>query len=112
MLHPAEKPRKPYITAILEKEEGPFVAASDYLKVMPDQVSRWVPGGLYGLGTDGFGRSDTREALRRFFEVDAESIVIAVLYRLAQQGKIKAEQVAKAMKELGLDPEKANPMIS
>jgi pyruvate dehydrogenase E1 component len=112
MLHPAEKPRKPYISSILEKEEGPFVAASDYLKVMADQVFRWVPGGLYSLGTDGFGRSDTREALRRFFEVDAESITIAVLYRLSQQGKIKPARVAKALEELSLNPEKLNPMTS
>jgi len=112
MLHPTEKPRKPYITSVLEKEEGPFVAASDYLKVMADQVSRWVPGGLYALGTDGFGRSETREALRRFFEVDAESITVAVLYQLVRRGEIKAEVAAKAIKELGVDPEKLNPLIS
>lgn len=112
MLHPTEKPRKPYITAILEKEEGPFVAASDYLKVMADQVSRWVPGGLYALGTDGFGRSETREALRRFFEVDAESITVAVLHQLVRRGEMKAETAAKAIKDLGVDPEKLNPLVS
>lgn len=112
LLHPAETPRKPYITALLEKEEGPFIAASDYLKGLADQVSRWVPGGLYALGTDGFGRSETREALRRFFEVDAECIAIAVLHQLAKRGEIKPEAVAKAITELGVDPEKANPMIS
>jgi pyruvate dehydrogenase E1 component len=112
MLHPAEKPRKPYITARLEKEEGPVIAASDYMKIVPDQVSRWVPGGLFSLGTDGFGRSDSREALRRFFELDAESITIAVLYQLARKGTIQADVVQKAIKELEVVPEKPDPIIS
>ncbi|RMH86243.1 MAG: pyruvate dehydrogenase (acetyl-transferring), homodimeric type [Calditrichaeota bacterium] len=112
MLHPTEEPRKPYIAQVMENEEGPVVAASDYMKTLPDQIARWVPGGIFSLGTDGFGRSDTREALRRFFEVDAESIAIAVLYQLARRGDIKPEVVQKAIKELGVDPEKANPMIS
>lgn len=112
MLHPTEKPRKPYITTLLEKEEGPFVAATDYMKMVPDQVSRWVPGGLFSLGTDGFGRSDTRESLRRFFEVDAEAITIAVLYQLAQQGTIQRTLVQKAIKQLGVDPEKPDPITT
>ncbi|MFQ5602372.1 MAG: pyruvate dehydrogenase (acetyl-transferring), homodimeric type [bacterium] len=112
MLHPDETPRKPYLTTLLEKEEGPFVAASDYMKLVPDQVNRWVPGGLFSLGTDGYGRSDTREALRRFFEVDAESIVIAVLYQLQKSGQISGEVVKKAIDELGVDPEKADPVVS
>ena len=112
MLHPEKPPRKPYIVQLLEKEEGPFVAASDYMKLVPDQISRWVPGGLFTLGTDGFGRSDTREALRRFFEVDAESITIAVLYRLAEEGKIKKTVVTKAIQELGIDPEKVDPLLA
>jgi pyruvate dehydrogenase E1 component len=112
MLHPTETPRKPYITQLLEKEEGPFVAASDYMKLVPDMVARWVPGGLYSLGTDGFGRSDTREALRRFFEVDAECIAVAALHQLAQRGEIKPAAVQKAIKELGVDPEKADPVVS
>ncbi len=112
MLHPTETPRKPYITQLLEKEEGVFVAASDYMKLVPDQVARWVPGGLYSLGTDGFGRSDSREALRRFFEVDAECIAVAVLYQLAQRGTIKPAVVQKAITELGIDPEKPEPLIS
>jgi pyruvate dehydrogenase E1 component len=112
MLHPTEPPRKPYITQLLEKEEGVFVAASDYMKLVPEQAARWVPGGMYSLGTDGFGRSDTREALRRFFEVDAECITIAVLYQLAQRGTIKLAQVQKAITELGVDPEKPEPVIS
>lgn len=112
MLHPTEKPRKPYVTQLLEKEEGPVIAASDYMKLVPDQVSRWVPNGLFPLGTDGFGRSDSREALRRFFEVDAECIVIAVLHQLANEDKLKANEVKKAIKDLGVDPEKPNPVIS
>ena len=112
LLHPMEKPRKPYITSLLEQEEGPFVAASDYMKIVPDQVSRWVPGGLFSLGTDGFGRSDTREALRRFFEVDAESIAIAVLHQLAHMKTIKPNVAQKAIQDLGIDAEKPDPVIS
>lgn len=110
MLHPDKKAKKPYVTQILEKEEGPFVAVSDYMKLVPEQIARWVPGGLYALGTDGYGRSDTREALRRFFEIDAESVVIAVLYQLAQRGEIKAETVQKAIKDLEVDPDKSDPV--
>ena len=112
MLHPEETPRKPYVTALMEKEEGPVVAASDYVRTLPDMISRWVPGGIFSLGTDGFGRSDTRETLRKFFEVDAESIVVAVLLQLARRGEITTAVVAKAIKDLGIDPEKADPMIS
>lgn len=112
MLHPQDKPRLPYVQKVLAKEKGPFVAASDYMKIVPEQITRWVPGGLYTLGTDGFGRSDTRESLRRFFEVDAESITIAVLTQLRRSNEIAAEQVSKAMSELGVDPEKVDPIIS
>ena len=112
MLHPDKTPKKSYVQEILEKEEGPFIAASDFMKSVPDQISRWVPGGLFSLGTDGFGRSDTRKALRHFFEVDAECITIAVLYQLALRGEIKKEVVKKAMKDLGVDPEKVDPVIS
>lgn len=112
MLHPTKKAKKPYITELMEKEEGPVISVSDYMKTMSDRLSRWVPGGIYSLGTDGFGRSETREALRRFFEVDAESTVIAVLYQLSQQGKLDRKVVAKAIKDLNVDPEKLNPMIS
>jgi pyruvate dehydrogenase E1 component len=112
MLHPAEEPKKSYLKELLEKEEGVFIAASDYLKLVPDQIARWVPGGLFTLGTDGFGRSESREAARRFFEVDAESIAVAALYRLAQTGKIKTPVVKKAIADLGVDPEKLDPQIS
>ena len=112
MLHPDQEPKQPYITTLLEKEQGVFVAASDYMKLVPDQIARWVPGGLYSLGTDGFGRSDTREATRRFFEIDAECIVIATLYQLSQRGEITAAKVKKAIKDLGVDPEKVDPVIA
>jgi len=111
MLHPSEKPRQSYIESVLAREKGPFVAVSDNLKLVPDQIAPWVPGGLTTLGTDGFGRSDTRERLRRFFEVDAESTVIATLYALAEKNQVDSAVVAKAIKELGVDPEKAFPQI-
>lgn len=110
MLHPMEKPQKSYIEEVLENEKGVFVAASDYVKAVPDQISPWVPGGLLTLGTDGFGRSDTRETLRRFFEVDAEFITLATLYSLAKKGQIPYSKVSSAIKELGIDPEKAYPI--
>lgn len=112
LLHPDKKARKPYITELMEKEEGPVVAVSDYLKSMPNQLSAWVPNPMMALGTDGYGRSETREALRRFFEIDAELIVIAVLYQLSGEGTVTKAAVAKAIKELGVDPEKLNPLIS
>jgi pyruvate dehydrogenase E1 component len=109
MLHPEEKPRKSYVETVLEKEKGPFVAVSDNIKLVPDQIAPWVPGGLLTLGTDGFGRSDTRARLRRYFEVDAESTAVAVLYDLAQRGEIKPAVVSKAIKDLGINPEKIFP---
>jgi pyruvate dehydrogenase E1 component len=109
MLHPTEEPRQSYLETVLENEEGPFIAATDYMKIVPDQIAPWVPGGMISLGTDGFGRSDTRPALRRFFEVDGESIVVAALYALAEEGRIKSEAVARAIRDLQIDPEKAFP---
>jgi len=111
MFHPTEPPRKSYVETELEKEKGVFVAVSDFMKIVPEQIAPWVPGGLTTLGTDGFGRSDTRERLRRFFEVDAECTVIAALHALAQKGRVPRETVAKAIKDLGIDPEKAVPQI-
>jgi len=109
MLHPTEPPRKAYLQQVLEGEQGVFVAVSDNMKSVPDQIAPWIPGGLSTLGTDGFGRSDTREALRRFFEIDAECTVIATLYALAQRGAIDKQVVAKAIRDLGVDPEKSFP---
>jgi pyruvate dehydrogenase E1 component len=111
MLHPTDPPQKSYVETALEKEKGVFVAVSDFMKIVPEQIAPWVPGGLMTLGTDGFGRSDTRENLRRFFEVDAECSVIATLYALAEKGQIAREVVAKAIKDLAVDPEKAFPQV-
>jgi pyruvate dehydrogenase E1 component len=111
MLHPTRPPRKSYVETKFESEQGPFVAVSDYMKLVPDQIAPWIPGGLMTLGTDGFGRSDTRENLRRFFEVDAASTVVATLYALAERGEIDRKVVAQAIKEQGIDPEKAFPVV-
>jgi pyruvate dehydrogenase E1 component len=111
MLHPTETPRKSYLETLLAKEKGPFIAVSDNMKIVPDQIAPWVPGGLTTLGTDGFGRSDTRENLRRFFEVDAEMTVIATLTALAERGAIEKKVVAKAITDLNIAPEKAHAAI-
>ena len=110
LLHPEATPRQSYMEKMLQNEQGIFLAASDYISSVPEMISRWVPGGLFPLGTDGFGRSESREALRRFFEVDAECIAIAALSRLMQQGEVKPAQVAKAIKDLNVNPEKVNPL--
>ena len=110
MLHPTAPPRMSYLERVLGDQQGVFVAASDYMKIVPDQIAPWVPGGLMTLGTDGFGRSDTRPNLRRFFEVDAESVVVATMYALALKGQIKMNSVEKAIRDLGLDPEKSYPI--
>jgi pyruvate dehydrogenase E1 component len=111
MLHPTSPPRQSYLESILENEPGVFVAVSDYMKAVPDQIAPWVPGGLMTLGTDGFGRSDTRQNLRRFFEVDAELTVIATLYALTRKGTLEPAVVERALKDLHVDPEKACPVI-
>jgi pyruvate dehydrogenase E1 component len=111
MLHPTKEAKKSYLESILEKEKGVFIAASDFMKMVPDQIARWVPGGLFSLGTDGFGRSDTREATRRFFEIDAESIVVATLFRLSRNKSVTPATVSKAIKDLGIDPEKMDPIL-
>jgi pyruvate dehydrogenase E1 component len=101
-LHPAAKEKKPYIVEALGDAAGPIIAASDYMKSLPDALSPWLGSRLVSLGTDGFGRSDNREHLRRHFEVDAESIVAATLSKLAREGTIKAKVAEKAFAELGL----------
>jgi pyruvate dehydrogenase E1 component len=111
MLHPTQPPKKSHIETLLAKEQGVFVAVSDNIRTVPDQIAPWVPGGLMTLGTDGFGRSDTRPRLRRFFEVDAESTVIATLYALAEKGLVKPHLVERAIKDLGVDPEKLQPQL-
>ncbi|HCR18777.1 MAG TPA: pyruvate dehydrogenase (acetyl-transferring), homodimeric type [Candidatus Latescibacteria bacterium] len=109
-LHPAAPPKKAYIASVLEGSEGPIVAASDYMKILPDMIRPWTGNPFVSLGTDGFGRSDTREALRRHFEVDAESIALAALHALSSQGKLAKEEAEKAIGSLGIDPEKADPV--
>ena len=104
MLHPLDPPKKSYVETVLAGEQGVFVAVSDNLKIVPDQIAPWVPGGLTTLGTDGFGRSDTRERLRRFFEVDAESTVIATLHALAEKGQLDKSVIAKGDQRPGRGP--------
>jgi pyruvate dehydrogenase E1 component len=111
-LHPSAKQRVPYVSQMLAKEPGVLVAASDYLKTLPNMVSKWMPRRLASLGTDGFGRSEGRQSLRDFFEVDARSIVLATLHELQLDGKIESKVLDKAIKELGINPEKSNPVVS
>ena len=108
-LHPAEAARTPYVVEVLKGVEGPIVASTDYMKIVPDQIAPWLGGRLVALGTDGFGRSDNREQLRKFFENGAESIVGAALSRLSRDGKFDTGRAAAAMSELGLHPEREDP---
>jgi pyruvate dehydrogenase E1 component len=110
MLHPSEPAKKTHIEEALAGREGPFIAATDYMKTVADQVRQWVPGRYVALGTDGFGRSDSRAELRRFFEVDRHYVVVAALKALADEGKIDVQTVSVAMKKFGIDPEKSNPL--
>jgi len=112
MLHPAEKPRVPYVSQCLKDAPGVFVAASDYCKVLPDSIDRWMPRKIRSLGTDGFGRSEDRAALRDFFEVDARFVAVAALAELLKEGQIEAKVVAQAIKDLGINPDKPNPAVS
>jgi pyruvate dehydrogenase E1 component len=102
----------PTLYQSLAGETGLFIAASDYVRALPEQITRWVPGELFALGTDGMGRSETRETLRRHFEVDAECITLATLYRLHKQGIFDAGAVAQAVKDLGVNPEKIDPYFA
>ena len=112
MLHPGETPRVPYVTQCLKSAPGVLIAASDYVKAMPDAIDRWLPRPLTVLGTDGFGRSETRAALREFFEVDHRYVVVATLATLARDGKLDASIVAQAIVAHNINPEKNNPAIS
>jgi pyruvate dehydrogenase E1 component len=107
MLHPDGAPRRSHVEKILENVEGPCIAVSDYMRSVPEMIAPWVPGGLHVLGTDGYGRSDTRESLRDWFEVSAEYIVIATLYELQKRGELKGKQVEQAIADLGVDRDKA-----
>jgi pyruvate dehydrogenase E1 component len=112
MLHPGETPKVPYVTTCLKDAPGVFIAASDYMKVLPESISQWIPRRLLSLGTDGFGRSENRAALRDFFEVDAKHIVLATLHALARDKQIESAVVRKAVKDLGIDPNKQNPVTA
>jgi len=111
-LHPGQKPRAPYVTESLDGSQGVLVAATDYLKTLPNMISKWMPRRLASLGTDGFGRSDGRTSLREFFEVDSRFITLATLHELYQDGLVGKDVVLKAIEDLGIDPEKSNPVIS
>jgi pyruvate dehydrogenase E1 component len=112
LLHPSDKPRVPYVTQCLADAPGVLVAATDYLKALPNLVSSWMPRRLASLGTDGFGRSESRESLRNFFEVDARFITLATLHELLREGKIQASVVQKAIKDLEIDVSKPDPFTS
>ena len=110
LLHPGEAPRTPYVKELLAGQSGPFVAATDYMRTVPDQIRQWVPGRYHVLGTDGYGRSDSRAALRGFFEVDRRYIALAALKSLADEGMLDMATVVGAMQRFGLDPDKPNPV--
>jgi pyruvate dehydrogenase E1 component len=108
--NPGKESKRPYVARCLEEYKGPFVAASDYMRTVPEQIRQWVPGRFSVLGTDGFGRSDSRRALREYFEVNRNNIVVAALAALAEDGRIDVAVVTKEIEELGLDPKKPNPV--
>jgi pyruvate dehydrogenase E1 component len=109
LMHPTDTPRVPYVESLLKEHEGPIVAATDYMRIVPDQVREWVGGRYVTLGTDGYGRSDSRAALRKHFEVDRNYITIAALKALADEGKVDQATLVGAMKTLGVDPSKPVP---
>jgi pyruvate dehydrogenase E1 component len=110
-IHFTERKRIPYVTRVLSDPVLPVVAVSDWMKALPDSVARWAPGEFLSLGTDGFGRSDTREALRRYFEIDAEHVAFTAMVSLLRAGKIKSEKVTAALSELGLEPEALDALL-
>ncbi|HTT43880.1 MAG TPA: pyruvate dehydrogenase (acetyl-transferring), homodimeric type [Steroidobacteraceae bacterium] len=109
LLHPGERARLPYVSELMRERTGAVVAATDYMRTVPDQIRQWVPGRYVTLGTDGYGRSDARTPLRRFFEVDRRHIVVAALKALADERQVDAETVNRAIKSLGIDPDKPAP---
>ena len=111
-LHPSTEPRVPYVKQCLEGSQGVLVAASDYLKTLPNMISKWMPRRLATLGTDGFGRSEGRTSLREFFEVDSRFITLATLHELYTDGQLEKSVLDKAITELAINPDKPNPVIS
>jgi pyruvate dehydrogenase E1 component len=112
MLHPGETPCVPYVSQCLKDAPGVLVAASDYVKMLPDSIDRWLPRPITALGTDGFGRSESRASLREFFEVDYRYVIVATLAALGRDGKIEKSMVDEAIKAHNINPEKSNPAIS
>jgi pyruvate dehydrogenase E1 component len=112
MLHPAESPRVPYVTACLKDAPGVLVSASDYVKALTDSIDRWLPRPLTVLGTDGFGRSENRAGLRDFFEIDYRYVIVATLAALAREGKVERSVVQQAIKAHNINPDKSNPAVS
>jgi pyruvate dehydrogenase E1 component len=108
-LNPKATPKVPYVSTVLGPDGGPIVAASDWMRALPDMVSRWLPPYYVSLGTDGFGRSDTREALRSLFEIDPPHIAAAAVSELARCGAMPADKAARAIADLGVDPKKLDP---
>jgi pyruvate dehydrogenase E1 component len=111
-LHPGETERVPFVTECLDQSAGPVVAVTDFMRSVPDQVSRWVPRRFTSLGTDGFGRSDTRDVLRRFFEVDAAHVVLAVVSALVADGLLPATVAAEAVERYRIDADRSDPWSS
>jgi pyruvate dehydrogenase E1 component len=111
-LHPDQPAQRPYLLEALEGAQGPIVAATDYMKVVADQVAPWLPGRMETLGTDGFGRSDNREYLRKHFEINAESIAAAALSKLARDGRFDPAKAKAAFAELGIETEKIDPALA
>ena len=112
LMHPEQEERVPYVVTQLGPAEGPIVAVTDYMRAVPEMIAKWFPGRFLALGTDGFGRSDSRAALRRHFEVDAEHTAWAALVQLARAGKFPKKDLAKAQKDLGIDPNKVDPSFA
>jgi pyruvate dehydrogenase E1 component len=108
-LHPADAPRVPYVAQQLQGTQGPIIASSDYMKTLPDTIAPWLQGRMHSLGTDGFGRSENREHLRKFFEISAEAMVQATLSALARWGNFDSHRAQAAVAEMGMDAEKRNP---
>ena len=110
-LHPNEPSRKSWVAECFGDRPGPYVAATDYMKIVADQIQGWVPGNFYSLGTDGYGRSDARKALREHFEVDRRFIAITALNALVEEGTLDTQTVAEAIKKYGIDPDRPDPVI-
>ena len=108
--NPDQPAQQPYVRQCFGDRTGPFIAATDYMKILPDQIRQWVPGRYVVLGTDGYGRSDSRAQLRHHFEVDAPHIVLASLKALADEGKLDMATVKACMKKYNIDPDKPNPV--